>query len=72
MKNSQVMTDVLLTVSEKRKNLKRFYESLEKKDGKLNHKGRTDTTPKVVTTPGDVDECFTKSMLVIWEASKGL
>ena len=56
--DSQVVNDVVLSSSEKQTNFKKFRETIEKKNGKLYHKVRTDTTLRVIPTPEEVDACL--------------
>ena len=55
---TQEVNDVVLATAEKRKNFRRFCDTLVLKDNKLLCKGRSGEEPKVIPTPQQVDECL--------------
>ena len=56
--DTQEVNDVVLATAEKRKNFRRFCDTLILKDNKLLCKGRSGEEPKVIPTPQQVDECL--------------
>ena len=55
---TQEVNDVVLATAEKRRNFRRFCDTLILKDNKLLCKGRSGEEPKVIPTPQQVDECL--------------
>ena len=55
---TQEVNDVVLATAEKRKNFRRFCDTLILKDNEWLCKGRSGEEPKVIPTPQQVDECL--------------